>query len=228
MKILCLTYTCQRDYARALMHAQLLPADWRKVWVVSTADAALAAPAGTEKIVRDFPRGNSLRGGEAIAAMRSLFLDLRTECDLLVKLDSDTALFRPEAFTEPTRAADIDFTYIRRWWKEGRLLCNGCCYAVSRRALDALETFYPEGIPANFKGHEDLIFSAWWTTFNKDLTLCQLDKNKVHWKAQPYFGDDIIAAHYGYFTVMQNRELLEKHKAAAERFRAARNTEHKD
>lgn len=213
-KTICLTYTCPRDFARAAFHQKFLPAEQKKIWCVESAHlelAAAAAPAGTELLAADFPRGQSLRHAEAIEGMRRVFLALaeRADCDLLVKLDSDTALFRPEAWTAPFETADIDFTYIRRHVAESRLLANGCAYAVSRRALLRLKNFdAAKHAPAVFKGHEDLIFSAFWTggtePKNRDLTLCQLDKKKFWWRARPYRGADAFGGHFGYVSQAQD------------------------
>lgn len=204
--MLCLTFTFPRDFRRAAFHASLLPKWWRRVWCVESAhaDAArAAAPAGTEILVRDFPRGGTLRSDAALLGMRDVYLELaeRPECDLLVKLDSDTAIFRPDAWTAPFYSADADFTYIRRHHAESRLLANGCCYAVSRRALRRLVNFSIEtDAPAAFEGHEDYVFSAFWTARrdNRDLTLCQIDKRKIWWAARRYEGADCFAAHCGY------------------------------
>lgn len=214
MKIICLTFTCARDAERAAFHQKFLPANWRKIWCVESKDADLPVPAETEKLVRDFPRGGSLRQVEAIRGMRAVFLELANECDLLVKLDSDTALFRPEAFTVPAEVADTDFTYIRRHTAESRLLANGCCYAVSERALRRLKNFdEARDIPPAFGGHEDLIFSAFWTggivPENRDLTLCQIDKKKVWWSIKTYAGNDIFAGHFGYIPQAQDFALCE-------------------
>ena len=201
MKIIALTFTCARDAKRAAFHQKFLPTHWRKIWCVESADKDIPAPEGTEILVRDFPRGGTLRGNAAIYGMRDVFLELAAECDLLVKLDSDTVLFRPQAWTAPFEYAGAAFTYIRRYDAESRLLANGCAYAVSRRALLRLRNFYEESeIPEKMTGHEDLIFSSFWTAFprNRDLTLCQLDKDKFHWCAKPYYGADCLGAHLGY------------------------------
>lgn len=217
MKIACITYTCKRDAELATRHAKLLPPQWNKFWIVESKDKSLSAPAGTEVLVRDFPRGGTLSGAESIEGMRKVFLEFAAAgFDAVVKLDSDTALFRPEAWTAPFEFAGTDFTYIRRWENESRLLCNGAAYTISRRAIERLtpERFYPGGIPKNFHGAEDLIFSAFWTAFQRDLTLCQLDKNRVHWKIRPYFKSDILAAHYGYLRTSAAK-LFEQHLEAA-------------
>lgn len=215
MNIICLTFTCARDAERAAFHQKFLPENWRKIWCVEPKDALLPVPAGTEKLVRAFPRGASLRQIEAIRGMRNVYLELAEKCDLLVKLDSDTALFRPEAWTVPAEVADIDFTYIRRHTAESRLLANGCCYAVSKRALQRLKNFDEtrDALPA-FGGHEDLIFSAFWTggivPENRDLTLCQIDKKKVWWSIKAYAGNDIFAGHFGYIPQDEDFALCKK------------------
>lgn len=217
MNIACLTYTCSSDAALAARHASILPAAWKKFWIVESKDAGIEPPAGTEILVRDFPRGGSLSGRECIEGMRKVFLEFaEAGFDAVVKLDSDTALFRPEAWTAPFESAGTDFTYIRRWENESRLLANGCAYTVSRRAIERLapERFFPNGLPPNFHGAEDKIFSAFWTAFQRDLTLCQLDKNRVHWKCRPYFGNDILAAHYGYLR-RDAETLFARHRNAA-------------
>ena len=59
MNIICLTFTCARDAERAAFHQKFLPENWRKIWCVEPKDALLPVPAGTEKLVRAFPRGAS-------------------------------------------------------------------------------------------------------------------------------------------------------------------------
>lgn len=222
MRVICLTFTYPKDAARAAYHQKFLPKDWRKIWCIESKDTGMSVPEGTETLVRDFPRGGSLRHGEAIEGMRRVYLELAEECDLLIKLDSDTALFRPEAFTAPAEFAGADFTYVRRFAAESRLLANGCCYAVSRRALLRLaQNFYPEGIPTRFEGHEDLIFSAFWAAYQRDLTLCQIDKTKWWWCCKPYRGSDVFGGHFGYVSPEQDRQECEA-IFNANRSRAAR------
>lgn len=212
MQITSITFTCPRDAAKAAAHAALLPTGWRKIWCVESKHAAqISAPEGVELLVRDFPRGGTLRGDLAVRGMAAVYLELAESCDLLVKIDSDTALYRPEAFTAPAELAEVDFVYIRRHEFESRLLCNGCCYAVSKRALKRLSHFYPGEIPKQYKGHEDLIFSSFWTTVERDLTLCQINKTKVFWCTAPYDGVDCICAHYGYMTAAEAHSRMETH-----------------
>lgn len=211
MKVIALTYTCEKDRERAEFHSQFLPKEWRKIWCVESKDAKIAAPEGVEILVRDFPRGGTLKTAPALEGMRGVFLELARESDLVVKIDSDTALFRPRAFTAPAEYADVDFTYVRRLSIESRLLCNGCCYAVSKRALHRLaKNFSPSDFPKTFGGAEDLVFSSFWSIKNKDLTLCQIDKTKWSWAAKPYLAADCFGAHNGYLTQEADFDICRK------------------
>lgn len=219
MKIYCATFTCARDAERAAYHARHLPEDWEHVWIIESRDAdacAHAAPPGTEILVREFDRGASLRGNSAVEGMAAVFREFaeRREADLVIKLDSDTEIFRPEAFTEPARAAGVDFTYVRRLSVEGRLLANGCCYAMSRRAVLRLREFSTEKhARPNFAGHEDLIFSAFFTVAQKDLTLCQIDKTRWSWSEAPRIAADTYGAHNGYLSPAADFALCEQIRA---------------
>lgn len=218
MRIICLTFTYPKDARRAAFHAQLLPSHWRKIWCVEPAHAGMPVPAGVEKLVRDFPRGQTLRHDAAILGMRDVYLDLSKQCDALVKLDSDTALFRPEAFEAPIRYAESDFVYVRRLAMESRLLCNGCCYAVSKKALRRLAGKFDLSLfPEQFGGHEDLIFSAFWAVRHKDLSLCQINKLKWSWCEVPYIAADAFGAHNGYVSEIEDFNLCRKILAASGR-----------
>ena len=219
MNTVALTFTCTRDAERAAYHQRFLPADWRKVWCVESKDADAcrrAAPPGTEILVRDFPRGGTLRGNDAVEGMRKVFLEIPDlfPCDCLVKIDSDTALLRPEAFSAPVEFAYSDFVYIRRLSVESRLLANGCCYAMSRKALARLAGGFPaSAFPKNFGGHEDLVFSAFFTIRHKDLALCQISKLRWSWCETPTIAPGVVGAHNGYVS-------FEKDKAICEALRA--------
>lgn len=213
MKTICLTFTYPADAEKAAISARFLPKAWRKIWCVESAhEAKMRAmlTEGVELLVRDFPRGATLRGDKSVNAQAAVYRELGAECDCLVKLDSDTVLYRPEAWTAPCEFADIDFTYIRRHHFESRLLANGCCYAMSKRAMERLAAF-PQTHPANFRGHEDLIFSEFFTCQNKALTLCQLDKTKVYWTTKPSMSPKHFAGHYGYMTTDKMRNLVAEH-----------------
>lgn len=211
MNVISITFTYPADAGKAAFSSGLLPASWHKVWCVESRHADLIrVPKGVELLVRDFPRGNTLRGDACVNAQAAIFRELGERCDCLVKLDSDTVLFRPDAFTAPCQFADIDFTYIRRHHFQSRLLANGCCYAMSKRATERLGAF-PKKHPENFAGHEDLIFSEFFTCQNKDLTLCQIDKTKVYWHTAKSMSPAHFAAHYGYIATSEMLSLAEEH-----------------
>ncbi len=213
MKITCLTFTHPFDESKAKISSASLPRDWRKIWCVESRHAAeMRPPEGVELLVRDFPRGGTLRGDVAVNAMAEIYRELGAECDALVKLDSDTVLFRPSAWTAPIEHADADFVYLRRHQFESRLLANGCCYAMSRRAIETLDAF-PREHPAQFEGHEDMIFSAFFTTVRRELTLCQLDKTKFYWHTARSMSPRHFGGHYGYTTTEAMRALVEEHLA---------------
>jgi hypothetical protein len=212
MKIVCLTFTCPRDAAKAALCGAFLPKAWARVWCVETAHADMPVPAGVEKLVADFPRGGSLRYAPALDGMAKVFSGFADKCDCLVKLDSDTVLWRPEAWTSAIEHAGTDFVYIRRNFIEGRLFANGNAYSLSRRALERMRNFKASVHAAKnrYDGHEDRVFSAYITTDNVDLVFCQLDKMKCHWRATPYYGADCLCSHYGYISFDQAREKAAK------------------
>ena len=210
MKITALTFTCRRDAEKAALTAQLLPATWRRVWCVSAADADMPVPEGTEKLVADFDRGKNLIGEAAVAGMRDVYLRFAddVETDALIKLDSDTALWRPEAFSAPLEFAGVDFVYVRRYFVEGRLTANGCCYAMSKRALHRLRTLDAKKECAGKLGAEDVVFSSFITVKNVDLVYCQLDKARCHWSVAPFVSRSALLSHLGYYSTDEARGIL--------------------
>lgn len=212
--ITCLTYTCPKDAVKAAFTGALVPENWRRVWCLESRHADMPVPAGVEKIIRDFPRGGSLKGEASLNGMRDVFLEFARDDEptkLLVKLDSDTALYRPEAWVLPYLCADIDFTYIRRHYVEGRLLCNGCAYALSKKALKRFERFSTSRAAARLEGAEDKVFSSFLTLENVDLTLCQIDKTKCFMRVNPYKGADAFCAHVGYYTTTEAIKIVSEH-----------------
>lgn len=61
-----------------------------------------------------------------------------------------------------------------------------------------------------------MLFSAFWTALprNRDLTLCQLSKDKFHWCAKPYYDADCLDAHLGY---VSQEEDFARRRGTAER-----------
>lgn len=212
--ITALTYTFPKDAVKAALTGALLPASWRRVWCVESRHADMPVPEGVEKLVRDFPRGGTLGGAAALEGMARVFSEFADEAEptrLLVKLDSDTALWRPEAWTLPFLSADVDFTYIRRHYVEGRLLANGCCYALSKRALKRFAGFDPARSARKYKLAEDLAFSSFLTLENVDLTFAQIDKSKCFMRSAPYGGADAFCAHLGYFKTSEAVSIVSAH-----------------
>lgn len=212
----CITFTCTKDLIRARFHASALPREWKKLWVVETlpekenADELCRELENFSCIVKAFDRGKTLRGVPAILGMRDVFiyaLKSNPECSVFVKLDSDTHLFEPRAFTAPIIFSGADFVYVRRLCVESRLLANGCCYAMSARAVERLEHLSPP-FPKNYSGHEDLVFSAFFTTRQRDLCLCQIPKIRWSWCEHPLISKLSIGAHNGYVPFEKDVEIV--------------------
>ncbi len=202
-KIVCITFTYPADAVRAARNSTLLPKHWKLIWCIEPKHADMPIPDGVEALVADFPRGGTLRDAAAVYAMAKVYVDMQTkyDADVVIKLDSDTALFQPHAWTKPIMECSADFVYIRRSFAEGRLLCNGCCYSMGRRAIERLKLrFYPNGIPAKFNGHEDLVFSSFFNAIEVDLYCSQINKERVYLCVRPYEEADTLAAHMGYIS----------------------------
>lgn len=198
MDVVCLTFTYPKDAPKAAICGALLPAGWRRVWCVEPKHADMPVPDGVEKIVADFPRGGTLRYKPAILGMAKVYAGF--DCDCLIKLDSDTAMWRTDAFVAPIEFSDVDFVYIRRNKNEDGY-ANGNAYAMSRRAVSRVGGFSTLFTPAlidRYLGNEDRVFSAFLIDRNPDLTCCQINKAKCGWHMCAYTAPDCIASHYGY------------------------------
>lgn len=207
MDIVCLTFTCPKDAPKAALCGAFLPAEWRRVWCVEPKHAEMPAPDGVEKIVADFPRGGTLRYNPAILGMAKVFAGI--DCDCLIKLDSDTVIWRPDAFVLPIERSDVDFVYIRRGKSEGGY-ANGNAYALSSRArarVGGCTSLFADLID-RYYGHEDRVFSAFLIDRNPDLTCCQINKEKCGWHMRAYTAPDCIATHYGYTSFDEARSSI--------------------
>lgn len=211
-RVFCLVYTYEAHAAKTAMAAAFIPKEWEVYYCVDEKDAEMPIPARGKRIIRNFPRGGQLRYFDALIGMRDVFLEfagIMGERDILVKLDADTMLYRPWAFIAPF-LADVDFTYVRRNFNEGRFTANGCCYALGKRAIERLRrlpTERFEELARRWEGHEDKVFSSFITTQNVDLTFCQLDKAKCDWQYCRNRSADTYLFHAGYF---KNAETLEE------------------
>lgn len=210
MRTVCLTFTYPKDAEKAALCGALVPPDWDRVWCVEPKHAEMPVPHGVKKLVADFPRGGTLRHKPAILGMAEVFSGFSGACECLVKLDSDTVIWRPEAFTAPVEHSDADFVFIRRWKNEDGY-ANGNAYALSRRALGRMAMFggvAGHGLTERYYGHEDRVFSAFLIERNTDLTACPLKKEKCHWHAKKYARADCVAAHYGYVHLGEVRDEI--------------------
>jgi hypothetical protein len=148
--------------------------------------------------------------------MQETYIDLMEKgYDIVVKMDSDVSLYKPHCFVDPIINSGADFCYVRRTpdeCKEG--LCNGSCYAMSKKAISYLKNFDLTDIAEYRHGHEDLIFSHFFLIKCPFLYISQIDKFLVDWCVLPYKEANAVMGHYGYINIknmfIRTMEILEK------------------
>lgn len=206
-------FTCARDFERAKRAANTARDNWGKtgskmprfVFAVHASESALAREAlpGEELFFHNFNAGGSLRYSEAIHGMRSIYRQVfRDECDAILKLDSDTLLYRPQCFTDPVLSSGVGFVAVRRYAVDSTTLgtapkdkpilnlCNGCAYMMTKEAFGYIDGAHPSLIDAAIheaNGHEDLFFSRMFSAcdavfcshISKQLCVFDGDESKV-------------------------------------------------
>lgn len=193
-KLAILIFTFPRDYAVARRALDCALDRWERtglpepdvIFAVHERDAESARKAllpvpATDPHVRvithAFDAGGSLRWSEAVHGMRGVFRRVFADAahyDALLKLDSDTRLLRPEAFTSPVRDCGVGFVAVRRYMADSTTLgsapkerpvpnlCNGCAYLLTREAFAAIDAAPPavwDHALHLARGHEDMTFS---------------------------------------------------------------------
>lgn len=213
MRFGVVVFTCARDYDRAKRAVAELRKNWHRtgleglpyvVFAVRAGETMAAREAfeGEEIFFHDFDAGGSLRYSGAIHGMRSVYRQLFAECDVVLKLDSDTLLFRPECFTAPILMSGVGFVAVRRYAADSTTLgtapkdkpilnlCNGCAYLMTKEAFGYIDSAPPSLIDAAIQeanGHEDLFFSRMFSAcdavfcshISKQLCVFDGDENKV-------------------------------------------------
>ncbi|MCD8284109.1 MAG: hypothetical protein LUD52_05250 [Opitutae bacterium] len=164
--ILALTFTWPQDSGEAAELAKMLPAEWRRRWVVETRHAAAvagdAAIAGAEVVCDDFNRGSSLRGLDAVrGVIRAIAGGFATSPDVeaVVKIDSDAALWDPDALVKPVAEGGAALCGVAR----GDGSVSGACYVVGRAGAEALRNVSTTELVQTVidaRGHEDCAVSA--------------------------------------------------------------------
>lgn len=207
-------FTCARDFDRAKRAIAELRKNWhrtglstlpRVLLAVHESDAVSAKEAFPEEefIVHDFNAGGSLRYSGAIHGMRKVFRDVFSGSDIVIKLDSDTLLYRPECFSMPILMSGVGFVGVRRFAVDSTTLgnapkdkpilnlCNGCAYMMTREAFGFIDGATPAVIDAAIheaNGHEDLFFSRMFSACDavfcsyvaKTLCVFDGDESKVN------------------------------------------------
>lgn len=210
MKVAILTFTYPKDVVKASIGLQLIPKDWDVFWALDIKDQDMPVPNRVEKIITSFPRGERLNSNEMIYGFRDILFDLTNKdgknYDVVIKLDSDTSIFKPEVFIDPIRLGGSDFVYIRRMPTECRIpVSNGICYAMTRRAIEYLRNVDFTNLILEYNGAEDEIISHFFAAYHPWPLISQIDKFLVDWSVQPFGTEKTVAGHYGY---VSNNQML--------------------
>lgn len=219
MRIAVLTFTYPKDAGKAVISHSMLPKDWDHYWCIESKDKDMPFPEGVKPLILDFPRGQHLNVVESIEGMQRAYIQLiDMGYDVVIKMDSDVSLFKPQCFVDPIINSGVDFCYVRRTpdeCKEG--LCNGSCYAMSKKAINQLRNQDLSVIAAFREGHEDLIFSHFFLIKCPFLLISQINKFKIDWCVYRYNEADTIMGHYGYISLkdmyIRTMEILNKNNS---------------
>lgn len=166
-------------------------------------------------LVMDFNRCQHLQGAEAIIGMRNVYAKLESMgYEVIIKIDSDTWLLRPNLFIDPI-INGVDFAYIRRLGFEEHTdghkwvrCASGPCYALNRSVIGFLTKYdNKEFDKILFKRdrHEDLVFSELINT-DPYTTSSELNFTRMWWAHMPYRKPDCILAHFGYCSLERIQE----------------------
>lgn len=215
MKSCAVVFTYPGDYLKAARLTKSIKEHVDTVFFcIESKDINVPLPDWATPLVIDFDRCYQLHGTEAIIGMKSVYKTLvEMGYDRVIKLDSDTYVFRPDWFIKPLECGS-DFVYIRRIMttKNHAIMrrANGCCYAMTSKAIRELlkvtSKVIDEIMMANDR-HEDLVFSH---IFNEvvNINIHDVDKTKVWWAARPYRQPDCIVGHFGYCDIERIKEEI--------------------
>lgn len=203
MKIACITFTYPDDGIKAIIGRQLIPKEWDHYWIVEKRHEYMPIPEGVKKITTHCNRGTHLNDGEFCKEYFEILKQLKhMGYDIIVKVDSDTALYKPECFVWPIEHCGVDYTYIKQCIikPEGiDQLCNGICYGLNSRIVDCFdyEKKFLDEVITLYKGAEDFVM----TRFLSDIkfpVVCNIDRLLIDWCSKRRTDDKVIAGHYGY------------------------------
>lgn len=209
MKIACITFTYPKDAIKAIISRQLIPKDWDHYWVVEEKDKDMPIPEGVKLIVTQAKRGTHLDSREFCKEYFKVLINLQRTgmYDIIVKVDSDTAVYKMDPFVWPIINCGVDFVYIKNIFiskdknnkNSVKELCNGICYAFNARILNVFikENKLIDKLIERFRGQEDLVIS----TFIKSLKfplICNVDRSLVDWCTNRRNDEHTVVGHYGY------------------------------
>lgn len=208
MKIACITFTYPKDAFKAFIGSHLLPKEWDIFWAVDEKDKDMPVPSNVKKIITTFDRGHHLNSKEMIYGFIDILQHLSNEYDIILKLDSDTSLYKPECFINPIIDSHSDFVYIRRTPNEYITpISNGICYSFSKRCISyMLNVDYTKLIMIH-NGSEDSIISHFLSSIHPWPLISQIDKSRIDWSTNSFIDEKAIAGHYGY---INNNEMFDR------------------
>lgn len=208
MKIACITFTYPKDAIKAFIGSKLLPKDWDIYWALDEKDKEMPVPSNVNKIITNFDRGHHLNSKEMIYGFIELLSKLSEKYDIVLKLDSDTSLYKPECFINPIVDSNSDFVYIRRTPAEYiAQISNGICYSLSKRCISYLLGVDYTKLIMIHHGSEDSIISHFLAHIHPWPLLSQIDKLRCDWCSSEYISENTIAGHYGH---INNNEMLNR------------------
>lgn len=208
MKIACVTFTYPNDAIKAFIGSKLLPKEWDIYWALDEKDKDMPVPSNVNKIITHFDRGQHLNSKEMIYGFIDMLNQLSEKYDIVLKLDSDTSLYKPECFINPIVDSNSDFVYIRRTPAEYvAQISNGICYSLSKRCISYLLGVDYTKLIMIHNGSEDSIISHFLSHIHPWPLLSQIDKTRCDWGMAEYINENTIAGHYGY---VSNNEMLSR------------------
>lgn len=215
MRSCALVFTYPGDYERAVYCIQPLVDKVDSIFFcIESEHTDFPLPSWVTPIIADFNRCSSLHGAEAIFGVKSVYKMLNERgYDCILKVDSDTMIFRPECFLDPIEIG-ADFTFIKRFENNDAnpnvRTASGMAYGISKAAVTCLNstdsaTF--DKIMFQYDRHEDLTFSAILTS-NRFIQTSEIPKFKIYFSVGPYRKSDIIAAHFGHCDIERMKDEI--------------------
>ena len=208
-KVAIVTFTYPKDAVRAYLGLQVIPKEWDVFWALEKKDVYMPIPKGVNVIETSAPRGSHLDSLEFNYECIDLFRSLANRgYDIVMKLDSDTMIFKPDIYTWPIVEAGVDFIYVRRKVTEFPHLllplCSGICYAFSKRCLvdflndETVRKHWPE-FAKNYGYCEDHCIIH-FLFYQRLANLMQIEKDRVWYSIinNKVELSDCLLGHYGY------------------------------